>query len=255
MGRCHSHDIYIYACSKIIWVCNCLIFSFSPWASRSNSDTGWPDSGSIESGQPDKDWPITSQSNSFSDLVPEFEPGKPWKVGELHILIASGNHLSYATPEAVCVILLCLVCKFSFCCPLFQGNQLKSIEDDPSITPGSVVRSPLSLAALKEPEMFSSGGVSKTSPTSSGAEILPPLSLSSSTWSYNNTASSTASSFARLVKPFFSGPPPFHSSLMVEIVTLSNGNSQLEWAKWRVESIFPEVLCLMLESLLGMQIL
>lgn len=62
---------------------------FSPWASvsRSNSDTGWPDSaGVIESGASDKDWPITSQSNSFSDLVPEFEPGKPWKVGQLHAL-------------------------------------------------------------------------------------------------------------------------------------------------------------------------
>lgn len=77
---------------------------------------------------------------------------------------------------------------------------MKSIEDDPNMTPGSVGRSPLSLAALKEPEMFSSGGVSKTSPTSSGGEIITPLSLSSSsTWSYNNTASSTASSFARYV--------------------------------------------------------
>ncbi|XP_034242779.1 protein Gawky isoform X1 [Thrips palmi] len=128
-----------------------------PWASvsRSNSDTGWPDSaGVIESGASDKDWPITSQSNSFSDLVPEFEPGKPWK-------------------------------------------GMKSIEDDPNITPGSVGRSPLSLAALKEPEMFPSGGVSKTSPTSSGGEIITPLSLSSSsTWSYSNTGSSTATSFA-----------------------------------------------------------
>jgi hypothetical protein len=51
--------------------------------SRSNSD-GWPEPSSDGAGQPDnKDsWPVTTQSSSaaFTDLVPEFEPGKPWKV-------------------------------------------------------------------------------------------------------------------------------------------------------------------------------
>nr|CAD7442204.1 unnamed protein product [Timema bartmani] len=52
---------------------------------RSNSDTGWPDStGGDVTGQSDKDpWPNTTQSNSFTDLVPEFEPGKPWKGTQL----------------------------------------------------------------------------------------------------------------------------------------------------------------------------
>lgn len=133
------------------------------WSSvgRSNSDTGWPDSSNVESDN--KDWPVTttqSSSQAFTDLVPEFEPGKPWK-----------------------------------------GNQMKSIEDDPSITPGSVVRSPLSLATIKDTEIFNSGvggsggGGGKTSPTGGVVDMpIPPLSLSSSTWTFNPPAS-TASSF------------------------------------------------------------
>ncbi|XP_022121163.2 protein Gawky isoform X1 [Pieris rapae] len=79
-----------------------------------------------------KDWPAHTHPPVY-DLVPEFEPGKPWK-----------------------------------------GNQLKTVEDDPAMTPGSVVRSPLSLTAIKDSDML--GG--KTSPP--GGE----RSLSSSTWSY-----------------------------------------------------------------------
>lgn len=51
---------------------------------------------------------------------------------------------------------------------------MKNVEDDPNMTPGSVVRSPLSLAVIKDADML--GG--KTSPP--GGE----RSLSSSTWSY-----------------------------------------------------------------------
>lgn len=51
---------------------------------------------------------------------------------------------------------------------------MKNVEDDPAMTPGSVVRSPLSLTAIKDTDML--GG--KTSPP--GGE----RSLSSSTWSY-----------------------------------------------------------------------
>lgn len=78
---------------------------------------------------------------------------------------------------------------------------MKNIEDDPNITPGSVVRSPLSLAAtIKDPnnsDLFNSGD--KTSPTNSQSAVdipLTPLSLSSSTWSFNPPPS-TQSSFAR----------------------------------------------------------
>lgn len=54
---------------------------------------------------------------------------------------------------------------------------MKNIEDDPSITPGSVARSPLSISAAKESDLF--GGMSsKTSPSDMS------LNLSSSTWSY-----------------------------------------------------------------------
>lgn len=58
----------------------------------------------------------------------------------------------------------------------WKGTQQKSIEDDPSITPGSVARSPLSIAA-KDTDIFS--GTSKSSPTD-----IQPLNISSSTWSF-----------------------------------------------------------------------
>lgn len=58
---------------------------------------------------------------------------------------------------------------------------MKNVEDDPAMTPGSVVRSPLSLTAIKDTDML--GG--KTSPP--GGE----RSLSSSTWSYAPPATSS----------------------------------------------------------------
>lgn len=75
---------------------------------------------------------------------------------------------------------------------------MKSIEDDPSITPGSVVRSPLSLAAIKDPDaIFSSS--SKTSPPpqppNPNVDTTIP-SLSNSTWSFNPPAT-TPSAFTR----------------------------------------------------------
>ncbi|KAI5727885.1 hypothetical protein M8J77_008151 [Diaphorina citri] len=40
------------------------------WSSVSQSGTGWPDS------DPSKDWPSSQANQQFTDLVPEFEPGK-----------------------------------------------------------------------------------------------------------------------------------------------------------------------------------
>ncbi|XP_017062674.1 protein Gawky [Drosophila eugracilis] len=107
------------------------------WSTGRNIGDGWPDP------QPDnenKDWSVaqpTSAATAYTDMVQEFEPGKPWK-----------------------------------------GSQIKSIEDDPSITPGSVARSPLSINSTpKDADIFASTG--KNSPTDL------PLSLSSSTWSFN----------------------------------------------------------------------
>lgn len=73
---------------------------------------------------------------------------------------------------------------------------MKSIEDDPSITPGSVVRSPLSLATIKDPDaIFSSS--SKTSPPPQAANPDTSIpSLSNSTWTFNPPAT-TPSAFAR----------------------------------------------------------
>ncbi|EDW83596.2 uncharacterized protein Dwil_GK13697, isoform C [Drosophila willistoni] len=113
------------------------------WSTGRNIGDGWPDPSDNEN----KDWsvaqPSTASASSaaataYTDLVQEFEPGKPWK-----------------------------------------GSQIKSIEDDPSITPGSVARSPLSINSTpKDADIFANTG--KSSPTD-----LPPLSLSSSTWSFN----------------------------------------------------------------------
>uniref|UniRef100_A0A182RVM7 UBA domain-containing protein n=1 Tax=Anopheles funestus TaxID=62324 RepID=A0A182RVM7_ANOFN len=98
---------------------------------RNNLGDGWPDSSS----QDNKEWP--GANDAFSDLVPEFEPGKPWK-----------------------------------------GTQATRIEDDPTITPGSVARNPLSIAAAKESNLFgggSTGGAtnSKSSPTESPWSFNP----------------------------------------------------------------------------------
>lgn len=72
-----------------------------------------------------------------------------------------------------------------------KGSQMKSIEDDPSITPGSVARSPLSINPTpKEADIFAAN-TSKNSPTD-----LPALGLTtSSTWSF--TPSTTNQNFSR----------------------------------------------------------
>ncbi|KAM3964506.1 LOW QUALITY PROTEIN: trinucleotide repeat containing adaptor protein gawky [Aphomia sociella] len=108
----------------------------STWAVGRGAE-GWGDSGADVADGKDS-WPTHAAHQPVYDLVPEFEPGKPWK-----------------------------------------GNQMKSTEDDPAMTPGSVVRSPLSLAAIKDTDML--GG--KSSPP--GERLL-----SSSTWSYAPPATS-----------------------------------------------------------------
>ena len=65
---------------------------------------------------------------------------------------------------------------------------MKSIEDDPSMTPGSVVRSPLSIATIKDNELFNM--TSNKSPPL-GGDALPPLSIGSNTWTFNPTSTST----------------------------------------------------------------
>ncbi|EAT40859.1 AAEL007449-PA [Aedes aegypti] len=107
------------------------------WSSgRSHMADGWPDQTSTGSDPDNKDWNSPQDNAAFSDLVPEFEPGKPWK-----------------------------------------GAQMK-IDDDPSITPGSVARSPLSIATAKETDLFGTAG--KASPTDS-------MGLTSSTWGFNSS--------------------------------------------------------------------
>uniref|UniRef100_A0A2M4A5U9 UBA domain-containing protein n=1 Tax=Anopheles triannulatus TaxID=58253 RepID=A0A2M4A5U9_9DIPT len=124
---------------------------------------GWPEQADESDG---KDWTTGNggtpppDNSAFSDLVPEFEPGKPWK-----------------------------------------GTQMK-IEDDPSITPGSVARSPLSIAtAAKDSELFAAasadskaGGISPSSSsvalTDAGTISGGGLDLTSSAWSFSTAGTS-----------------------------------------------------------------
>lgn len=74
---------------------------------------------------------------------------------------------------------------------------MKNIEDDPTITPGSVGRS-LSLAPLKDPDtIFSSSTKTSPPPQLQNVDTSIP-SLSNSTWSFNPPAT-TPSAFSRFV--------------------------------------------------------
>ncbi|XP_023248225.1 protein Gawky isoform X7 [Copidosoma floridanum] len=140
--------------------------SDNTWSSRLG-DSGWPDAGNSDSTD-GKDWQ-TAQSAAgaaFTDLVPEFEPGKPWK-----------------------------------------GTQMKSIEDDPSITPGSVVRSPLSLAAIKDSDTLFSTGNKSPPPQAINVDSTIP-SLSNSTWSFNPPAATTPSVFSSSKNTWGESAPP-----------------------------------------------
>lgn len=108
--------------------------TWSTWSTGRNISDGWPDPSNDSE---NKDWSVGQPSTAYTDLVQEFEPGKPWKI--------------------------------------------KNIEDDPTITPGSVARSPLSINPTPKDADIFSNAASKNSPTD-----LPTLGLmSSSTWSFN----------------------------------------------------------------------
>ncbi|EEC10947.1 conserved hypothetical protein [Ixodes scapularis] len=95
-----------------------------------------------------------SSAYSLGDLVAEFEPGKPWK----------------------------------------GASSMKSAEDDPHLTPGSVVRSPLSLNTIKDSELFG-GGWKQSPPATEGSLAASLASLTSSTWAFTpamHTGSSSA---------------------------------------------------------------
>lgn len=57
------------------------IFCYRTWSTgRSHIADGWPDQASAGGDPDNKEWTPTQDNSGFSDLVPEFEPGKPWKV-------------------------------------------------------------------------------------------------------------------------------------------------------------------------------
>jgi len=165
----------------------------SAWGSlsRSQSETGWPDSGSdLPLGEGKDNWSsgatgTSSYSGSISDLVPEFEPGKPWK-----------------------------------------GPQIKTADDDPTLTPGTFAMSGLNesdaysnngsksggnnpSSKSSPPPVSSSGGSSGGSSGSGGG--FPTLGLSNSTWSFNPSSASSAATSSSGGAPYGSvaksGPP------------------------------------------------
>lgn len=78
------YKVFYYIKAIFFFNSRCLSKEFvicSPWASGRSGDTGWPDSSTVENPQDGKDsqWSTPAQP-SLTDLVPEFEPGKPWKV-------------------------------------------------------------------------------------------------------------------------------------------------------------------------------
>lgn len=135
--------------------------------SRSQSETGWPDSSSSDMSTPiggadvKDSWSSGSAASSYaiSDLVPEFEPGKPWK-----------------------------------------GPQIKTADDDPTLTPGTFAMSGLNEADVYANNASKSGNSAKSSPppSASGASAgsadsgFSTLGLSSSTWSFNPSSASSS---------------------------------------------------------------
>ncbi|KAK2711366.1 protein Gawky-like isoform X2 [Artemia franciscana] len=120
--------------------------------SRNTSESGWPDSTASEVGTASdsgKDtWssvPNQQAYSSISDLVPEFEPGKPWK-----------------------------------------GHPIKSVDDDPTLTPGQ-----FALSSLKDSDIFQSGKQSPSQQPSVTGDFTPLTSLSSNAWSFSTTTSTS----------------------------------------------------------------
>lgn len=57
-----------------------IIVFYSTWSTGRSIGDGWPDPSSDNE---NKDWSVaqpTSAATAYTDLVQEFEPGKPWKV-------------------------------------------------------------------------------------------------------------------------------------------------------------------------------
>jgi len=134
--------------------------------SRSQSETGWPDSSGPDLsavGEVKDSWSSAAGASSYaiSDLVPEFEPGKPWK-----------------------------------------GPNIKSADDDPTLTPGTFAMSGLNESDVYASNPSKGGNSTKSSPPpGSGSGPSGPaesaafstLGLSSSTWSFNPSSSATPS--------------------------------------------------------------
>ena len=133
--------------------------------SRTQSETGWPDSSASDlaagGGEVKDSWSSGTGSSSYaiSDLVPEFEPGKPWK-----------------------------------------GPQIKTADDDPTLTPGT-----FAMSGLNDADVYANNGnkgmnSAKASPPpgsaggagTSNESGFPTLSLSSTTWSFNPSSASSS---------------------------------------------------------------
>lgn len=50
---------------------------YRTWSTGRSIGDGWPDTSNDNE---NKDWSVASTAAAYTDLVQEFEPGKPWKV-------------------------------------------------------------------------------------------------------------------------------------------------------------------------------
>lgn len=152
----------------------------SAWSSslsRSQGDSGWPDAATLSAGVVDNPPGSNSSDNSVSTTVPSSgsniqvssenkeQSTTPPTTGPS---TSSASHSSYNLTE--------LVAEFEPGKP-WKGTQIKNVEDDPHITPGSITRSPLSLN-IKDSDLFWN---SKSSPATTSNDHSAG-SLTSSTW-------------------------------------------------------------------------
>lgn len=81
------------------------LYSIRTWSQVGRSiNDGWPES---TNDSENKDWSVGQQSaptSAYSDLVQEFEPGKPWKVSLLYylLLLDLPVAIELAMPLGVC---------------------------------------------------------------------------------------------------------------------------------------------------------
>ena len=163
-----------------------LPFSDSTWSSTglSTSSTSWPTATSASAiSTTSVASSNQAESREGSELMMSGSTSAPTSSGSPTIDAASDSHSDTATgdPNASLDIIEGIE-EFVPGKP-WQGSGIKSVEDDPHITPGSVTRSRLSVNTIKEDYLTNLGKMTSGSPVETDAStwsIGPPVTKSSS---------------------------------------------------------------------------